>query len=194
MKKSTLFIALLLCTSFAMAQKGSLWLGGSFGYEAIDQAWWNGSVQTQNLSVCPSLEYFVAETWSVYAGVGVDYTRQSKLDNFQGTNAGPLVGAIKYFPITERFSIYTELGMMGSWGSAKDDLTKYKFSGYQVGFVPGVNFMLTEKICIGGSFGMIGYHNRTCKDKNSGHKDTYKRFSADLFSQGISLGMQFRLN
>lgn len=193
MKKIVLTLALLFCASFAMAQKGSLWLSGSFDYQSANQDLTNGSVKTRDLAFYPHLEYYLSDNWSVYAGVGVDYTRQSVLDNYRSTTFGPFIGVIRYFPVTDRFSFYAELGLSGFWGSAKDDLTKYSVSDYQIDLSPGINYAVTDKISLWTAVGLVGYQTKTNKDKNSGQKDTFNNFHANFLSQGISLGIAFRL-
>lgn len=193
MKKTVLTLAFLLCASFVMAQKGTLWLGGSFDYESGNQNLGNGSIKIQDMAFYPHLEYYIADTWSLYAGLGVDYTRQSELNNYRGTNFGPFIGAIKYFTVTDRFSFYMELGLSGVWGQAKDDQTKYSISDYWIDLSPGINYRLTDRIALWTSFGLVGYQAKTIKDRNSDQKSTFNNFSTNLFSQGISLGIEFRL-
>lgn len=193
MKKIALTLALFFCGSFAMAQKGSLWIGGFFDYTSSNQTLRDESIKTRSLNFYPYLDYYVTDTWSFYAGVGVNYVRQSELDNYRGVDFEPFIGTIRYFPVTDRFSFFADLSLSGSWGRPKDDLTTYSLSGFTIDLSPGVNYKLTDRISLWTTVGMVNYQTRTLRDRNSGQKDSSSGFTANFLSEGVYLGISFRL-
>lgn len=196
MKIWILTIALLCSGACVRAQKGDLWLGGSLGFSAenIRSAdGWDNEIRTLNLN--PYLEYYFTDNWSLLFGPGVRYHQQSRQDNPRGWQAGPFLGVLRYFSLTDRLSFFAGIGCEAYWGSSKDDYHRYSSSEYSIYLMPGLDYSLSDRLSLYLSLGdWLGYESFRKKDKdNPSGKERYSRFSAEFLGEGLTLGVVFRL-
>ncbi len=190
MKKTILTLALVVVALGAFAQKGQLWLGGSIGYSYDKSEMFDSKVQS--LSMDPYVEYYFADTWTAYVGLQYEYR---KADAMKSNTAGPFAAVVKYFPLSDKLSLYTALAAGARWGSATSNSVDYSASTYSMRITPGLNILISDRFCAYVELGDgLYFKTDTYKDKNnSGNKHTDTRFAVDLLTSGASVGVLFKL-
>ncbi len=195
MKRIILSTLLALMSTFAFAQKGQIWLGGSAGYNHKSTSIMSSN--TLDMNIYP--EFYITDTWSVYGGPLFNYEAQNiNLDIYsidtKSTSGGLFIGTTKYFPLSEKFALYARFEVDGAWGSGKEGSQEYSLSHYDVMLTPGLNFLLHDKIALFLELGKgLMFESINHKDKDSGQSSNETNFSAEFLTSGISVGVLFRL-
>ncbi len=191
MKKILLSFAMLIAAIWVSAQnKGTLWVSSMADFSQQET---NG-LKTTNLEFLPYLEYYVAETWSLSAGVDIYTFKNKGGDNFSFFDMGPYVAVNKYFPLTDKFSLFTEIYAVGTWGNGKDDNARYKVSYYSFGISPGLSYCIKDNLAMFVKLGDVGYYNATYKDKKDSSNKIFDKSSyVKWFGEGAMIGLQLKL-
>jgi hypothetical protein len=223
----TIVMALFALTASAQIPKGSLFAGLDMYYQTQngENSSTNGGVtKTSNkttyayLSVGPSAQYFVADNFSVGLGVGINNykytnenpnTKDKNTQNTDGTNFN--IFARKYFSCAAAFYTYLDLTIsVGSSKGTSDQFdgttsktttTKNESSNSGGTINAGFAWLITERVMLQSSFGMLGFNSYTNKNNINAAGDNYSTNKSSYMNFGIfsgnylfNLGFAYRLN
>lgn len=209
MKKVLLSLfTITLITGSLKAQigKGSLWLGGSIGYNK-SKAKTNSPSESKVFIVSPSIGTAIKE--NLVAGIKLSYFENSSSLNSSGSyyndkyrQYGGGVFVRQYIPIVTRLYIFGEGD--ATFTAFKRNTDPYSGSNtYNKGwtgalsFYPGVSFTLTNKLQIETGFSnllSVQYTNGKNTDQYSGTAVKSNNFSAGLsLENGAAFTLGFRL-
>lgn len=205
MKKILLTLIIIASVTIAKAQteKGSMYLGGSVGFNssALNQP----GLQTRNLrefNIAPTIGFFVANNWSIAVTPTYRYSKDS-VTAASGFGGSPLTSVNKqkylggsidvryYVNITPQFAFFPQLS--GGYYGLVGDKTK---SGNMtaVGISPNFAYFPTKKWAINLGFGALQYRYESLTYKATSTtaevKNTSKNFDFAANS-GINLGVNY---
>ncbi len=190
MKKVILILALaLVAVNVSAQQKGDWWMGGSLTYDYSK----TDGVKNNQFTIAPYAEYCFADNWSFYFG-GNYTTSKVNADN-KSSLFGPSLGMLKYFPVTEKFYFYAELGGHVAWGSGKFMGAKFDQTQYQLHLTPGMAYRVAPRTSLYITLGEGFYFQQAeNKFKDTGAKVKNTQAGFNLLSSGLTVGVEFRLN
>jgi hypothetical protein len=187
--KKVLFPLMFIClvSTSILAQNsqdksGSLALTGTFSIDAGSSKDKNGNVttdgpKTTDLTILPTVEYFITDRFSAGLGVGVAMNRSKSVETVgtittttTSTSTRPVIMpyARMYFPMGEKVSFFGQAQVYIKPGAQKtttesgnvSTTEKLKRFYMEAGLAPGISVALSEKIAIDATFGFIGYYGQ----------------------------------
>jgi len=192
MKKIILTVAAVFALTFANAQdkkessegfaKGDLYLSGTFNFSSDKDA---AEVKSDNLTLSPSLGYFLTENVALVGGLDYSSTKvgEDKTSGF-GLNAG-----IKYFwTPASKFSL--SIGGELSYMTSKDDATDVKVNTIGVNVPVGLHYFVSDAFAITTSWGGLNYSSE--KADTTGAKAATS-LGLGLNMDSISFGLIYKL-
>ncbi|PQA91959.1 opacity protein [Chryseobacterium shigense] len=200
MKKLVLAGAIALFgLSNAQIAKGTTYVSGTLNFSSTEN---NNNNKTNNeLTLVPTVGYFVAS--NVAVGVGVGYASATeKVDgdvvDTKFTKSAVVVEPFvrKYWTLGEKFFIFGQLSVPMQFGNDKNEVstsntsvtTKEKFNSIGVAVKPGLDYFLNKNWTLEATIGEFGYSNFKYKDAKS--VNNYN-FGLDLASVGIGVKYVF---
>ncbi len=211
MKKQLFLIVILLCVISAHAQnKGDLWIGGAFsmGYDkhkTIDDGTKNDKYKVVDYDIEPYAEYFIIKDLSVNAGLQFYSEKWKSLENDSVVKTpmyGFFIGGVKYFPISDRFSFYVLARAGVAYGKTiiadgQNNRSDYcKVTDFELRLTPGIQYSVNDWMRIYMTFGKGLVHTSRTTKNYPGKPDQKLRddqWGVRLFTEGLALGVQFRL-
>lgn len=185
--------------SNAQIAKGTTYVSGTLNFSSTEN---NNNNQTNNeLTLVPTVGYFVAPNLAV--GVGVGYASATKkvdgeLIDTKFTKSAVVVEPFvrKYWTLGEKFFIFGQLSVPMQFGNDKNEVstnntsvtTKDKFNSFGVAVKPGLDYFLNKNWTLEATIGEFGYSNFKYKDAKS--VNNYN-FGLDLASVGIGVKYVF---
>jgi hypothetical protein len=198
MKQKTLhafiFFILIGCTLNAQIQKGSILLGGSFGYVSTD----NGH-NSSNTNINPRISYAIVNN-SVIGITGNFNHSKSTYDgnNDRVSNTGYGASAFwrMYFPFRNKLGWYAEAsgGVISGREKRKTPWGEQKLSSisYTVAAIPGVYVQALPNLIINASIGGIEYAQSKQRQDGISTSTKYAAFNVSLLSR-FNFGVDFVL-
>jgi hypothetical protein len=195
---------LLAMTQFANAQtKKTNFLGGSAGFSSSKD---EGADQESNgYGVDLRFGHYIKEKLAI--GLRLGYQGSKEENTLPGSEATDKTSQFSVAPFVRletplwqtKFSIYSDLGIYGAFGTEKTETlateTEYKTTGFGAFYEPGILFHIKDNISLQASFGnLVGYDYTQGKADGSDVKTTSNNFGVfgdqfglDNFRFGINL-------
>ena len=159
MKKIILTVAAVFALSFANAQdkkessegfaKGDLYLSGTFNFSSDKSS---AEVKTDNLTLSPSLGYFLTENIALVGGL--DYT-SNKVDDAKTSGFGLNAGVKYFWTPASKFSL--SIGGKLSYMTTKDDATDIKVNIIGLNVPVGFNYFVSDSFAITSEWAGLSY-------------------------------------
>lgn len=198
---SLLAVSALAFSTQAQTEKGKFMIGGNVEFNS-EKA--EGAEKADiNLSLVPSVGYFIGNNIAVGTGIGYEFNKIHSADAnaIAKTQAFVVAPFARYYAGTEQFKFFGQLSVPMAFGNLKgsldggDNYTKVgTTSSIGVALSPGVAFFPSKRFGIEFSVNGISYNDYKVEDRD-GNRDTgsSKNFNvgANFFSPKI--GVQFYL-
>ena len=212
MKKFLLTIVAAVAMIGAANAQG-LMVGGTISYEHDGPTRYDGDIiafarGTSNLTISPSVFYFVNENLAVGGFVGVSFDRERNYDAAgkiidNATVKGMLFGiepAVRYYLLNdEKFGIYGQASLPVAFGSRSDDAKTVDENIFSWGFqvCPGVSYNITDNLTVdltlGGIFDFTKINVTDDTMPNAKATSNHStNFNVNLFN-GVSLSLYYKL-
>lgn len=176
MKKLFLSIALLSGVAFssnAQTEKGKFVLGGTASYSS-EKSDADGAKAAENLSLLPSVGYFVSDNFALGTGIGYNYSKANYASS-AGQDEAFVVNPFGryYVNLSDQFKFFGQASVPMAFGTVKatdatgetGDKTGSSTS-IGVAVSPGFAYFPTKKIGIEFSFRGASYNNYKVQDAN----------------------------
>lgn len=196
MKNSFLFIlTMVFGLSIVNAQdevttggfaKGDFYASGSIGFGTQNSP---GDFKDNAFTIMPAFGYFVSDNIAIGAELGL-MTNKSKSGSTTTSNVNQFSAGVYgkyYFTPANQFSFFTKLGV-GTFSWEDKEVSNSKVNGFEVAFVPGINYFLSNCIALQASIGTLGYS--TSKPDVSGAEST-DTFGFNLNLKDINFGVVY---
>ncbi|MCU0443279.1 MAG: porin family protein [Microscillaceae bacterium] len=207
MKKTAFIILAMVVFDWANAQieKGSMYLGGSFGISSTTIQTNNNDRKVSSFSLVPNFGYFVTDKISVGLGIGYE---QSRNDLIPGVGTATdtrglfiIAPAARYYvPLTsENFFFFAQFQVGFGFGNRKFEdrvgsatfTVESKSRSFGLGLSPGFAFFPTKKWAIELSFEGISYRSFDPNTDSNSDNDRESTFTLGVDSFAPRLGVQF---
>jgi hypothetical protein len=209
---------MFIVSTRAQIGKGSVWLGGSIGFNQskADNTPGIGHQKIKAFNVSPAIGIAIKE--NLIAGVRLGYSKNTSENNPTPTshynntteNYGGGIFIRRYVPVINRLYIFGE----GTASYARSKITKDELYNNEtramenkgwstsLGFTPGVSYGITKKLQLETGFNSLfgmsyGKSKETNPDIPSGNKGTSEGFSAGISLENAStfyIGFRVLLN
>lgn len=185
--------------SNAQIAKGTTYLSGTLNFAASEDN--NTNTKESNLTLVPTVGYFVGT--NVAVGVGVGYASNvTKIDGALTDTKNTISAVVvepfvrKYWTLGEKFYIFGQLSVPMAFGENKNEATalgitnynKETFNSFGVSVKPGLDYFVNKNWTLEATIGDFGYSN--FKYENAKSVDNYN-FGLDLASVGIGVKYVF---
>jgi hypothetical protein len=182
-------------TSPAPIAKGTTYLSGTLNFAASEDN--NTNVKTNDLTLVPTVGFFVADNFAV--GLGVGYASSVTKNESTPITAKNTISAFvvepfarKYWTLGEKFYFFGQLSVPLAFGTDKAEAgvlsNKENFTSIGVSVKPGIEYFFNKNWTLEATIGDFGYSN--FKYKNAKSIDNYN-FGLDLASVGIGVKYVF---
>lgn len=176
MKK--ILLAIIVATT-AVAANAQFWIGGSFGLNFIKPDYSNSDVIT-SLTIAPEVGYKINDKWDVAVALNESFIATDG-DFYNSFSFEPY--ARYTFAKAGIASFFVDGGFgIGVTGFEGDDLFDDSRFNFYLGFRPGVNIALSEKVGLVSKLGFIGYEYI---------EGIYHRAGINLNDSPLTLGMYY---
>jgi len=190
-RNTTLVLAAMAMSSFAVAQKGSLYIGGVAGFASNKNSLPNGTETTSSSwAFGPEAGTFLKDDIQLGLALGISGGKSEVgTTTVTSTNINPTVYGRKFFKITDSFSAFGGLYLTYISGSSTVETgttsTEYTQSGFGARFGIGVAYALSPRFAMVGQYGLLGYSS--VKNKMGGTETgTDSHFDFGVNSTGSS--------
>ncbi|RKR09652.1 outer membrane protein with beta-barrel domain [Flavobacterium sp. 90] len=192
--KKILVIAALAIFSFANAQKGSVLVMGSIGYNSQNSGHEAFENNYHYFSFSPKVGYQFHENWTAGLTGAVSTVKNEDGTVYESkTNTFSLGGFLRYSkPLNQTFSAYADLGMgyQNSKVTTRNGLinTTNKGNGFYVGITPAIFINVNKGFGLNFNIGGLNYGSMNFdNDNNSGtDRNSFDFTFGQAFSVGIS--------
>lgn len=176
MKKILLAVIVAMTAVVANAQ---FWVGGSFGLNFIKPDYSNSEVLT-NFTLAPEVGYKINDKWDVAVALNESFIA---VDG-EFYNTFTFEPYARYtFAKTGIASFFVDGGIgVGASGFEGDDVFGDSRFNFYLGFRPGVNIALSQKVGMVAKLGFIGYEFVD---------DAYHTFGINLNNSPLTFGMYY---
>jgi hypothetical protein len=169
--KKTLWIMIMLASStFALAQKGSWYIGGVVGYGFTTFKAPNGNKSgNSNWAFGPEGGTFLKDDIQLGLALGISgsTTTNNSTDTETSTYISPTIYTRKFFKITDNFSTFAGLYLTYTSGKTTDYTSTPSTESTQTGIGLrlgiGVAYALSPRFTAVGQYGLMGYQSLTNK-------------------------------
>jgi len=222
MKKSLITAAFVLGTIVANAQTaGNFYIGGTLGFNSSNSTTKIGNVskenpKSSNYIVMPEVGYFLRNDISIGLAIGIGGNKTvntntnptvKEVEN-KTTFFGVILYGRKFFPVNDVFSFYAGLNL-GMNPGTNTSTTKFnngdqttieetKTSLIGAGLNAGINYRITERVTLMGSFAVLGFTSQTETDytQNPIEETKTNNFGLNISTYGtpFSIGMYYNLH
>jgi hypothetical protein len=201
--KKTLIVLALAMVSFANAQKGSILVMGSVGFDSSKQEFGTTEDKTNTFNFSPKVGYQFNDNWTVgiegsVAGSKDDHTAlngagilETSTDKTTTFRVGPFVRYSK--PLNETFSAYVDMGVgfqsakmtsetpAGPFGTLS---VTQKGDGVYVGITPAIFINVKKNFGLNFSIGGLGYETFNLNNNGGDNSHFYLNFG-----QTVNIGI-----
>ncbi|RLD21576.1 MAG: hypothetical protein DRI71_08735 [Bacteroidetes bacterium] len=204
MKKTGILLVVLIISASAMAQQGSWYVGGQFGFGSQKSTNFNNNriskITVANIS--PEVGMFITDDITV--GVAVNFSSEKDNNDIADTDydklvlTSPVIYARKFWSIEDIFSAFVGLDFNFSTGNYKENrndvlTTLDKVSGFGVNLNVGIAYPLGERFTAVGKYGLVGYSSTTLKDDAGTKQRTDSEFGFNVNTLGslFNIGLYY---
>lgn len=204
MKKISLLVTFWVFAGFAMAQTGSWYVGGQFGFGSQkSENFGNNRVSKTTLAnISPEVGMFITDNITV--GFALNFSSNKDDNDISNTDfdklslTSPVLYARKFWNIEDIFSAFVGLDFNFSTGNFKENrndvlTTTDKISGFGVNANVGIAFPLGERFTAVGKYGILGYSSITYKDDVGVKQSTDSEFGFNVNTLGslFNIGLYY---
>ena len=204
MKKTGLFLTMLVLASSVMAQTGDWYIGGQFGFgsQKSENFGSNQVSKTTMANISPEVGMFLTDDIAV--GFALNFSSDKDDNDVSNTDynklvlTSPVIYARKFWSIEGIFSVFVGLDFNFSTGSFKENrsdvvTTTDKVSGFGVNANVGITFPLGERFTAVGKYGILGYSSITLKDDAGVKQRTDSEFGFNVNTLGslFNIGLYY---
>lgn len=204
--KKTLIILALAMVSFANAQKGSILVMGSVGFDGTKQTTGFNEDKTSTFNFSPKVGYQFTDNWTFGIEASVEGSKEDQsnfnpntllttttTDKITSIKVGPFVRYTK--PLSELFSAYVDMGIGFQSGKMTTETPSpvppfgtvsftQKGDGIYVGVTPAIFINVKKNFGLNVSIGGLGYE--TFNFSNNGGDNNHFYFN---FGQTVNIGI-----
>ena len=182
MTNKSIFILLLFLfvVSAGYAQKGSWYVGGQLGFNSrTDKNTGFSDVTTTTWNVAPEVGTFLQKELQLGFAVNLG---GSNSGNFSETNFSPVLYLRRFYPMGDKFSLFT--GIVGNFttGSTKQNGQSGDLSGWGLNLSLGAAFGISKTFTLVGQYGLLGYSYQSTTQ--GGSKNSISNFGLNVNSLG----------
>lgn len=205
MKKTLIFLVVLFISVATMAQKGSMYVGGQFGFGSTKTTDYtnNNTISKTNLAnFSPEVGMFLANDISI--GLAVNFSSDKDDNDVADTDydklvlTSPVIYVRKFWSIEDIFSAFVGLDVNFSTGNYKEKrndavTTVNKVSGFGANLNVGIAYPLGKRFTAVGKYGLIGYSTATLKDDAGAKELTINDFGFNVNTLGslFNIGLYY---
>lgn len=190
-----LFLSLFSLPGFSQISQGNVVLSGTVSYRSINEQGFDDNPVSRNISIVPSVGYFVSDQLSLGLGIGYSSSKNKGINVESTTNFFVIVPNGRYYvPIADgTFYFFGEAALSLAFGTTKREEptveTESDLTVYDISLSPGFAFFPSENWSIDFSFRGIGLNveNPEGDDNNTSTFD----FAFDAFSPSLSFSYFF---
>ena len=176
----TQLLFLLFFISVADAQKGSWYIGGQVGYNSqTEKNTGMADVTTSTWSAAPEVGTFLQKELQLGFAVNLG---GSNAPNFSETTFSPVLYLRKFYPMGDKFSLFT--GIVGNFttGSTKQSGQSGDVSGWGLNLALGAAYGISKTFTLVGQYGFLGYSYKSTTV--NGAKSSVDNFGITVNSLG----------
>lgn len=182
MTNKSAFILLLFLIAFSVtyAQKGSWYVGGQLGFNSTTaKNTGSADVTTTSWSVAPEVGTFLQNTLQLGFALNLG---GSNSDNASQTSFSPVLYLRKFYPMGDKFSLFT--GIVGNFttGNTKSGNQDGDLSGWGLNLSLGAAYGISKTFTLVGQYGLFGYSYSSTKFNNT--KSSVSNFGLNVNSLG----------
>jgi len=175
----TLFI-LLFAAFFGFSQKGSWYVGGQLGFNSkTEKNTGFADVTTTTWSVAPEVGTFLQKELQLGFALNLG---GSNAPNTSETTFSPVLYLRKFYPVGDKFSLFT--GIVGNFttGSTKVNNQSGTLSGWGLNLSLGAAYGISKTFTLVGQYGLFGYSYESATV--NGDKTSVSNFGLNVNSLG----------
>ena len=182
MNNKTVFALLLfvLTASVGFAQKGSWYVGGQLGFNSkTEKNTGFADVTTTTWSVAPEVGTFLQKELQLGFALNLG---GSNAPNTSETTFSPVLYLRKFYPVGDKFSLFT--GIVGNFttGSTKVNNQSGTLSGWGLNLSLGAAYGISKTFTLVGQYGLFGYSYESATV--NGDKNSVSNFGLNVNSLG----------
>jgi len=176
-------LALLICLfafSFSYAQKNSWYVGGQLGFNSkTEKNTGSADVTTTTWSVAPEVGTFLQK--DLQLGFALNLGGSNSTNNSE-TTFSPVIYLRKFYPVGDKFSLFT--GIVGNFtaGSTKVNDQSGTLSGWGLNLSLGAAYAVSKTFTVVGQYGLFGYSYESVKYDST--KNSISNFGLNVNSLG----------
>jgi hypothetical protein len=182
MNNKFIFALLILLFAFSLgyAQKNSWYIGGQLGFNSrTEKNTGSADVTTTTWSVAPEVGTFLQK--DLQLGFALNLGGSSST-NTSETTFSPVLYLRKFYPVGDKFSLFT--GIVGNFttGSTKENDQSGTLSGWGLNLSLGAAYAVSKTFTIVGQYGLFGYSYESQKFDTT--KNSVSNFGLNVNSLG----------
>ncbi len=170
------------------AQKGSWYLGGQVGFNLkTEKTTGTPDIKTTTWNVAPEVGTFLENHLQLGFAVNLGGNHTDSISGFPATTEttwSPVVYLRRFYPVGDKFSVYTGVAANFEVGSSKvgsnDD---GKISGWGLNLTLGAAFAVSKTFTVVGQYGLFGYTYQSIKYSDN-DKTSTSNFGLNVNSLG----------
>ncbi len=179
--KSIFTLLLILFTvTFTYAQKNSWYVGGQLGFNSkTEKNTGSADVTTTTWNVAPEVGTFLQN--NLQLGFALNLGGSNTTNNSE-TTFSPVIYLRRFYPVGDKFSLYT--GIVGNFttGSTKVNGESGTLSGWGLNLTLGAAFAVSKTFTVVGQYGLLGYTYESTKFDTG--KSSVSNFGLNVNSLG----------
>ncbi len=175
----TLFVVLFTAT-VSYAQKNSWYVGGQLGFNSkTEKTTGSADLTTTTWNVAPEVGTFLQN--NLQLGFALNLGGSNSPNNSE-TTFSPVVYLRRFYPVGDKFSLYT--GIVGNFttGSTKANGESGTLSGWGLNLTLGAAYAVSKTFTVVGQYGLLGYTYESTKSDNG--KSSVSNFGLNVNSLG----------
>ena len=181
-KSVFILLVFLIASSVTYAQKNSWYVGGQLGFNSRTETnTGSADVTTTTWSVAPEVGTFLQNTLQLGFALNLG---GSNSDNADQTTWSPVIYLRKFYPMGDKFSLFT--GIVGNFttGSTKTGNQDGTLSGWGLNLSLGAAYGISKTFTLVGQYGLFGYSYESVKNDNTNAKNSVSNFGLNVNSLG----------
>jgi hypothetical protein len=184
--KSVFTLLLILFTAtVTYAQKNSWYIGGQLGFNSrTDKNTGTADITTTTWNVAPEVGTFLQKDLQLGFALNLGGSNST---NTSETTFSPVLYLRRFYPVGDKFSLYT--GIVGNFtaGSTKVNNQSGTLSGWGLNLTLGAAYAVSKTFTVVGQYGLLGYSYESTKF------DTSKSSTSNVGLNVNSLGPVFNV-
>ncbi len=178
-------LVILFTATVTIAQKNSWYIGGQLGFNSrTDKNTGTADVTTTTWNVAPEVGTFLQKDLQLGFALNLGGSNST---NTSETTFSPVIYLRRFYPVGDKFSLYT--GIVGNFtaGSTKVNNQSGTLSGWGLNLTLGAAYAVSKTFTVVGQYGLLGYSYESTKF------DTTKSSTSNVGLNVNSLGPVFNV-